>query len=490
MNILLVSPRTPETFWSFKHALGFVSKQAAFPPLGLLTVAGMLPRDWNCKLVDLNVSRLRDKHLVWADFVFISAMLIHKQSVKEVVKRCRQVDRPVIAGGPLFTPDRQEFPEIDHLVVGEAEELMDQLVQDLQAGQLKPIYEAQGFPDITRTPIPRWDLLRFRDYGSMGIQFSRGCPFDCEFCDVVALNGRVPRLKTPKQLLAELDALRRHGWDGSTFLVDDNFIGNRKRVKELLWALVDWRRRTGSKITFLTEASVNMADDPELLDLMVRAGFKKVFLGIETPNTDSLKECRKFQNTRRDLVAVVQTIQKAGLEVMGGFIVGFDSDTPDIFERQFEFIQKAGVVTAMVGLLQAVPRTRLYKRLAREGRLRGESLGDNTQAAFNFEPKLDREFLIRNYRKLMHRLYEPGVYYQRVRAFLKQHRPHGPTKPIGWRDFLAFLKSLWLIGVVHRGRRSFWRFFASTLVRHPTQFGLAITLAIYGHHFRKVAQTL
>jgi len=490
MNILLVSPRTPDTFWSFKHALRFVSKRAALPPLGLLTIAGMLPRQWEYRMVDLNVSRLRDKDIQWADYVLISAMLIHKSCVEDVAARCRKLAKPVIGGGPLFMPDLDEFPDIDHLVVGEAEDQVEDLIADLLQGSPKPLYQATEFPDITRTPIPRWDLLRMRDYGAMAIQFSRGCPFDCEFCDIVALNGRVPRLKSPHQLLAELNALRHHGWDGSTFIVDDNFIGNRKKVKELLRAIIGWRRDTGAHMTFLTEASVNLADDSELLKLMVEAGFKKVFLGIETPNPASLKECHKVQNTRRDMIDAVHTIQDAGMEVMGGFIVGFDNDTPDIFERQFEFIQKAGVVTAMVGLLQVVPRTRLYRRLAKEGRLLGESLGDNTRAALNFRPKLDREFLVHNYRKLMHNLYEPEVYYQRIRAFLDRHKPHGPRVQVSWPELNALFKSMWLMGVVHRGRRAYWRFITSTLRHHPAQFGLAMTLAIYGHHFRKVAKTL
>ena len=490
MNILLVSPRTPDTFWSFKHALRFISKRASLPPLGLLTVAGMLPREWNCRLVDLNVSRLRDQMIRWADYVLVSAMLVHQESVCDIAGRCRALGKPVIGGGPLFTPQTTEFPDIDHLVIGEAEEIIGDVVADMRAGRVRPLYRAEGFPDVTRTPPPRWDLIRMRDYATMPVQFTRGCPYNCEFCDIIALNGRVPRLKTPSQLLAELDALRYRGWKGATFLVDDNFIGNRKRVKELLRAIIGWRRDTGTRMTFLTEASVNMADDPELLRLMSAAGFKKVFLGIETPDADSLKACQKFQNIRCDLIEAVHTIQQAGMEVMGGFIVGFDSDTPDIFERQFEFIQKAGVVTAMVGLLQAVPRSRLYRRLAREGRLLGESLGDNTRASFNFEPKLDREFLVANYRKLMTRLYEPSAYYQRIRAFLKQHRVRGPRPQLSLSDIKALLKSLWVMGIVHRGRRAYWRFFASTLMQHPAQFGLAITLAIYGHHFRQVAKTL
>ena len=491
MRILLVAPRNPDTFWSFRHVLRFVGKRAAHPPLGLLTVAGMLPREWECRLVDLNVRRLEDRDLAWADHVLISAMLVHRESVREIAARCRELGKPVVAGGPLFTaasPD--EYPGIDTFVIGEAEELIDDLVADLRAGRPRPVYEAGRFPDITRTPIPRWDLIRHRDYASMSVQYSRGCPFDCEFCDIVALNGRKPRLKTPAQLLAELDGLRLSGWRGSTFLVDDNFIGNRRKVKALLRAIIGWRRDTRAGMTFLTEASVDLAADEELLQLMVDAGFKKVFLGIETPDAAALESCRKHQNVRCDLVEAVRTIQQAGIEVMGGFIVGFDEDRPDIFERQFEFIQKAGVVTAMVGLLQAVPRSRLYRRLKREGRLLGESLGDNTRARFNFEPRLDREFLVGRYRDLMTRLYEPENYYRRIRAFLDAHRPRGPRVRVGWRELNAFFRSLWLMGVVHKGRRAFWRFMGSTLRHHPAQFGLAMTLAVYGYHYRAVAREL
>jgi radical SAM superfamily enzyme YgiQ (UPF0313 family) len=489
VNILLVSPRTPDTFWSFRHALPFISKRAAFPPLGLLTVAAMLPREWACRLVDLNVTRLKDADIGWADCVLTGGMLVHWKSMLAVAQRCREFGKPVIGGGPLFV-EEETYPDFDHIVLGEAEELMAEIVADLRNGTLKSIYRAERFPDITCTPIPRWDLVNLHHYASLGVQFSRGCPYNCEFCDIVALNGRIPRLKTPAQMLAELDALRLRGWQGSVFLVDDNFIGNKRRVKELLRAMIGWRRDAGARITFITEASVNVADDPELLQLMVAAGFKKLFLGIETPDTESLVECQKLQNTKGDLVEAVRTIQQAGMEVMGGFIVGFDHDTPDIFERQFEFIQNAGVVTAMVGLLQAVPRSRLYQRLAREGRLLSESLGDNTRAALNFEPKLDKEFLVANYRKLMNRLYEPSAYYQRILAFLDQHRSRGPRGRVSWRDLQAFGKSLWLMGVVYRGRRAYWRFVGSTLMQHPNQLGIAITLAIYGHHFRQVARAL
>ncbi|MFA6543497.1 MAG: B12-binding domain-containing radical SAM protein [Limisphaerales bacterium] len=491
MKVLLVSPQTPDTFWSFKHVLRFVSKRSTFPPLGLLTVAALLPRDWQLKLVDLNVGRLRDEDLRRADVVMISAMIVHEASVREVVARCTALGKRVVAGGPLFTTGHDAFPEIQHFVLGEAEEVMPQLVADLQAGQLKPVYQAAARPSMALSPLPRWDLINLRHYVTMAVQFSRGCPFDCEFCDIIVMNGRVPRTKSPAQVIAELEVLRRRGWRDMVFIVDDNFIGDKRRTKALLHEMIAWRRRTNPKMGFFTEASMNLSDDPELRSLMVQAGFTKVFVGIETPQAESLAECHKFQNEGRDLVAAVHTLQQDGLQVMGGFIVGFDSDQPDIFNRQFEFIQRSGVVTAMVGLLTALPQTRLHQRLQREGRLEAKSTGNNTDATLNFKPKLNREFLQSGYRDLMKKLYEPGAYYQRIRTFMDNHRPTaGPSLRLSRVDFQAFVKSFWLLGVWHRGRVAYWCFFWGTLLRRPRQFRYGMELAIIGHHFRRVAQAL
>ena len=459
-------------------------------PLGLLTVAAMLPPEWKLKLVDMNAERLKDKDLLWEDYVLLGAMLVQRESVREIVARCTALEKTVIAGGPLFTTGYEAFPEIQHFVLGEAEEIMPQVVQDMQSGRLQSVYRCTNRPDITRTPAPRWDLIKFRHYVTMSVQFSRGCPYDCEFCDIIVMNGRVPRTKTPVQLIAELDALRRRKWKDMVFIVDDNFIGNKQQTKMLLHALIEWRRRTRTRIGFLTEASINLADDRELCALMVEAGFKKVFVGIETPSVEALAECHKLQNRNRDLVAAVQTLQRAGLEVMGGFIVGFDSDKSDIFKRQFEFIQRSGVATAMVGLLSALPQTRLWQRLKREGRLEAESTGNNSDATLNFKPKLSREFLQSGYRELVKKLYEPRNYYQRIRTFLKSHRPTGPRLHLSRADIIAFLKSFWVLGVWHRGRVGYWRLFLGTLIRRPRQFPHAIELAILGHHFRRVAKSL
>jgi len=490
MKVLLVYPRSPDTFWSFKHVLRFVSKRAAFPPLGLLTVAAMLPREWTLELVDMNVTDLRDDDLRRADYIMLSGMIVHRSSAHDVAARCAALGKTVIAGGPLFTTGHHDFPEIPHFVLGEAEDVIGQLVEDMRRGAVKPEYRAAEWPDVRKTPVPRWDLLRMSDYVTMPVQFSRGCPFTCEFCDIVIMNGRVPRTKTPAQVVRELEALRLAGWKKMVFIVDDNFIGNRKRARELLGAMIEWRARVRATMGFLTEASVNLADHEDLCELMVATGFKKVFLGIETPSASGIDECGKTQNSRRDLAETVRTLQRSGLEVMGGFIIGFDTDPPDIFARQYEFIQRTGVVTAMVGLLTALPQTALYQRLAREGRLLAETRGNNTDAAVNFATRLDRDYIISGYRELMRKLYAPRDYNRRIRAFLRALEQRGPAMRISWSDLQAFLKSVWLLGVWHRGRRAYWGLFWWTLLSRPRKLHAAMELSIMGHHFRRIANTL
>ena len=490
MNILLVSAATPDTFWSFKHILPFVSKKAAFPPLGLLTVAAMLPGDWQLKLVDLNIARLSDADIAWADYVMISAMIVQAESAREVIRRCREKGKTLIAGGPLFTTGHDGFPEADHFVLGEAEDVMPALVADMRSGRLQRFYRSDQRPDVTRTPVPRWDLIRLDHYATMPLQFSRGCPFDCEFCDIIVMNGRKPRTKTPGQMLTELESLVQAGWRGGIFIVDDNFIGNKVKVKAFLRELVAWRRKTRIPMALTTEASLNLADDPELLDLMVQAGFKKVFVGIETPAEASLVECGKFQNSGRDMLAAVRVIQNSGIEVMGGFIIGFDSDRPGIFEQQRRFIQESGIVTAMVGLLTALPGTKLFTRLKNEGRILSDPTGNNLDGVLNFVPTLDRELLVQGYRSLIQRIYAPNEYYRRILRFLREYRPGGPKMRPTWDDWMALVKSLWVMGVRTRGRREYWKFLTRVLVSHRRKFSEAVTLAIMGHHFRKVAAAI
>jgi radical SAM superfamily enzyme YgiQ (UPF0313 family) len=490
MKVLLVSPAVPTTFWSFTHVLPLLGKRAAFPPLGLLTVAAMLPRDWELRVVDLNVRGLDDADVAWADYVLLSAMIVQERSVGKVVARCQALGKPIIAGGPLFTTGHERFPAIPHFVLGEAEPVIAALVADMRAGRVQPLYGPGAKPDLEATPPPRWDLVRLRDYATMPLQFSRGCPFDCEFCDIVAMYGRTPRTKTPEQFTRELDALWDAGWRESVFIVDDNFIGHRPRAKALLSALAVWQARHPRPLPLLTEASLNLADDPDLIDLFVAAGFKKVFIGLETPNEQSLVECGKNQNARRDLVASVHTLQRAGLEVMGGFIVGFDSDEHSIFERQLRFIQESGVVTAMVGLLGALPRTRLFERLKAEGRLLRESTGNNLDAVLNFVPRMDAAKLVAGYRQLVQQLYAPRGYYRRALTFLASYEPRGPRAPASRTEQWAFLRSLWVLGVRSSGRRAYWRFMLQVLLSHRSAFGEAMNLAITGHHFRRVAAQL
>ena len=490
MNILLVSPRTPDTFWSFSHVMRLVGRRAAFPPLGLLTVAAMLPREWRLRLVDLNVTRLVDTDIEWADAVFISAMVVHEQSAREIIARSNARGKPIVAGGPLFTTASERFADAACCVVGEAEAIIATLVADLAAGCLKPRYQAAERPDVTTTPLPRWDLIDIRDYVTMSVQFSRGCPFDCEFCDITTVYGRVPRVKTPDQMIGELDAVLATGWKGPIFIVDDNFIGNKVKAKALLRAMIDWRRERRALTRFTTEASMNLVDDPELLDLMARAGFKNVFIGIESPQEASLKECRKVQNTRRDLVASVRKIHGAGIQVMAGFIVGFDSDNAGIFEQQRRFIQEAGVATAMVGLLTALPGTRLFTRLTNEGRMTGRTTGNNVEAVLNFIPAMDAGTLVEGYRRLVRELYAPREYYRRALTFLRDYRPVGARRRPRLAELRAFVRSLWVMGMAEPGRWEFWKFLCRSWLSHRRAFAEAVELAIRGYHFRVVVSRL
>ena len=497
MKILLVYPQYPDAFWSFKHALKFISKKAAFPPLGLLTVAAMLPEEWQKKLVDMNITTLTDEDIKWADYVFISAMIVQQKSVKEVIAQCGELHAKIVAGGPLFTTGYEQFNlgDVDHLVLGEAEDTLPLLLEDLQKGCAQHIYESNEHPEITETPIPLWELVDMGKYASMNVQYSRGCPFNCEFCDIVILNGHRPRTKDKSQLIAEFEALYGQGWRSSVFIVDDNFIGNKRKLKEeTLPAMVEWSQKRKYPFRFFTEASINLADDEELMQLMTKAGFDTVFVGIETPNEESLVECSKFQNVNRDLVASVKKMQNYGLEVQGGFIVGFDSDPVSIFKSQINFIQKSGIVTAMVGLLNAPPGTRLYHRLKKENRLLPYGSGDNTDGTMNFIPKMNQETLITGYKNVVKTIYSAKPYYERIKTFLEEYKPQKPRKAaegkIHFYEIKALIKSMWVLGVKEKGRRHYWGLFSSTLLRKPRLFPLFITLTVYGFHFRKVAEKI
>jgi radical SAM superfamily enzyme YgiQ (UPF0313 family) len=488
MKVLFVYPEFPDTFWSFKHALKFVKKKAGAPPLGLLTVAAMLPFEWEKRLVDLNVMALTEEELELADYVFISAMVVQRESARATIKRCKTAGVKVVAGGPLFTMEPEKFPDVDHFVLNEAEETLTPFLRDLEQGRARRVYTSDEFPDIHQTPVPLWKLANLKHYDSVSIQFSRGCPFNCDFCNVTSLLGHRPRTKTAAQIIAELDSIYALGWRKSIFFVDDNFIGNKKYIKtEMLPALIEWRKgKLGMR--FSTEASINLADDPELLSLMVQAGFDTVFVGIETPNEDSLAECSKNQNKGRDLVESVKRLQHAGLQVQGGFIVGFDNDSPSIFQQQIDFIQKSGIVTAMVGLLQAPLGTRLYERMQQEGRLVNEFSGDNVDGSTNIIPRMGLETLREGYQEILDHIYAPRFYYERVLTFLREYNPPKIRFHPDPQYILALWRSIYQLGIRGVERVQYWRLFFWTLFKRPRLFPLAITLAIMGFHFRLVTE--
>ncbi len=494
MKILLVYPRTPDTFWTFRHALKFISKKASFPPLSLITVAAMLPKEWQQRLVDMNITTLKNKDLKWADYVFISGMIVQKESALDVIARCNKMGKKVVAGGPLFTTEHEEIKGVAHYVLDEAEVTLPLFLNDLAKGHPQPLYTSPEKPSLSDTPLPMWSLVDMEQYSSMCIQYSRGCPFNCEFCDILTLYGRVPRTKTKEQMIAELDVLYKRGWRGGVFVVDDNFIGNKKKIKaEILPAIIEWMKAHKYPFVLSTEASINMADDNELLKLMAEANFDQVFIGVETPNAESLAECGKGQNESRDMIAAIKKVQTYGMQVQGGFIVGFDSDPPSIFKNQIQFIQNSGIVTAMVGLLNAPKGSRLYQRLKGEKRLVDDFSGNNTSCSMNFVPKMRLETLLEGYRHVMNTIYSPKQYYERVRIFLADFKPkhHPGQRPQLKRQHVrALFKTMWLLGVVDKGRKYYWKLFFSTLFKRPRSFPMAISLSVFGFHFRKTAEQL
>jgi radical SAM superfamily enzyme YgiQ (UPF0313 family) len=491
MKILLINPDIPLTFWSFKKALKFISRKAVVPPLGLLTVAAILPQDWETKLVDMTTTKLRDRDIRWADYVFVTAMLIQRKSADQVIERCRKIGAKVVAGGPLFTSLPEQYVHVDHLVLKEGELTLPLFVRDVQNGCPRKVYNTHEKADLHQTPIPIWNLIKMKKYAMMCIQYSRGCPFDCDFCDVTTLFGHKIRTKTTEQVLEELEALYSLGWRDEVFFVDDNFIGNKSLLKtKLLPAIIDWMKSRRYPFSFNTQASINLADDEELMDLMVQAGFDCVFVGIESPNEESLAECNKVQNKGRDLVACVKKIQRFGMQVQAGFILGFDSDKQSVFDSLIHFIQKSGVVTAMVGLLNAPRGTKLYHRLMNENRLSEEATGDNTDFSINFVPKMGIENLLKGYKKVVNTIYSPRNYYERILTFLRDYKP-GKNNRSKYRycDIKAFVKSIWHLGIIGKGRLSYWKLIFWSLIRKPQHFHLAVTLAICGFHFRSIFES-
>ena len=491
MRILLVNPEVPNTFWSLKYALNFVSKKALLPPLGLLTVASMLPDVWEMKLVDLNITRLRDRDLMWADLVFMTGMAIQRTSVDQVIEQCQKLNVKIVAGGPLFTAFPEAYLNIDHLVLKEAEVTLPVFLKDLAKGSPEPYYTTREKPDLTQTPIPKWDLIDMKKYALMGIQYSRGCPFNCDFCDVTRLFGQALRTKSKEQIIAELDSLYVAGWRGELFFVDDNFIGKKPALKrDLLPAMIQWMAAKKHPFRFNTQASINLADDEELMGLMVQAGFDCVFVGIESPDEINLADCHKTQNTQRDIVGAIQKIQQFGLEVQAGFIVGFDNDKPGVFDRMINLIQDGGVVTAMVGLLNAPRGTNLYKKMLSENRLTKPPTGDNMDCSMNFIPRMDMRELLGGYQKVLNTIYSQKYYCQRIKTFLENYN-FDNTMPVKLRysGIKAFFRAMWRIGIVEKGQIEYWKLLFWSF-KNPQTLRWAVRYSIYGYHFRRMLKNM
>jgi len=489
MKILLICPEYENTFWNFKEVLKIVGKKSAYPPLGLLTISPMLPKEWEKKLVDMNCEDLTEDLIKWADYVFISAILGQKQSTGEIIEIVQKLGKPIVAGGSLFSTSWKDYPTVETLVIGEVEDIFPDLVADLKKNKPKKMYTNNGFPDIKKAPIPDWSLINMKNYNSMVVQFSRGCPYDCEFCDVVQLNGRNPRIKSKEQFLAEFDSIYQRGWRAGIFIVDDNFMGNKARLKkEFLPAIIEWQKEKKFPFILSTQISINLSDDDELMELMISAGFATVFVGIETPDPDGLEECGKTQNINRDLVKSVKKIQNMGMEVNGGFILGFDSDKPSIFESQIEFIQKSGIVTAMVGLLNVSPQTRLHERLKKSKRLVKATDDTSRTSVLNFIPKMDANLLIDGYEKVVETIYSPEFFYARIKTFLKEFRPRKVKPPrFGMYHVRGMAGSIWFLGVMQAGRYYYWKLISWSLFKKISLLPYAIGLPLGLTRFKSFA---
>jgi len=501
IKVLMVWPCFPASFWSLGEVTQMVPERSLVPPLGLITVAALCPAQWEIRLVDLGFQDLRDEDILWADLVMVSAMAVQRKGVRLTLERASKLNRRTMIGGPYASsaPDAL-LPLADHVVVGEPDEVFPQIALDLERGSVRRLYSIAEKPDVRRTPVPRFDLLELNKYTFMSVQFSRGCPFTCEFCDIITIYGRRPRTKSPAQLTGELDAILQLGWRKEVFVVDDNFIGNHKAALELAQELERWQRRNGYPFAFFTEASIDLASRPALLDAMVKANFCRVFIGIESPSRESLKEIKKFQNLRRDPLDSIRLIQQHGLWVMGGFIVGFDSDPPDIFDQQIDFVERAAIPWAMTGVLQAPPTTALYERMKREGRL----LQDNPEPS-NFDPPNFRTVLplpelLDGAKRMLLTLYDPRRFFERALDSLErwQLQPGQRAPALSLLYLLrVLLKSVWKQGVLSGYRRAYWRYMRRLVSRwglHPQKRRLGFELALSGHHFiryaRQVAESL
>ena len=492
-NALLVYPEHPPTYWGADYALEISGVKATHPPLGLLTVAAMFPANYELRVVDMNVSALRDTDLEWADLVFTSTMITQHVSLRTVVERCNRVGVSVVAGGPHPTTFHEEITGVDHFVLDEVEETFAEFLRDLENGAAKSTYRERRKPDVTRTPVPRFDLIDITNYATMSVQFSRGCPFDCEFCDIIKLYGRVPRTKPPQQVVEEFDSLYRLGWRGPVFLVDDNFIGNKRDALRLLPVIADWQKARGYPFTLATEASANLALMDNMMDAMIEAGFDSVFVGIETPNPDALIKTKKQQNTDKTqknyLYHAVRKIQRHGMQVQGGFILGLDSDDAGVFDAQIEFVQKTGIPVAPIYLLTVLKGTDLYDRMKSEGRLLETPLGTNAML-LNFKTELEYSTLIDGYKRVIATLYDPTLenYFSRCLTMFKHLRPvRHLRKPKSKTEIeLAFMSVRRRLSAEQLPAYS--KFIGKVSKDHPRMLLDAIYLAAMGYHFEKITR--
>lgn len=496
MRVLLLYPRFPKSFWSFEKTLSLVDRKALLPPLGLVTVAAILPQTWEFKLVDLNVRPATEAEWAWADLVVLSAMIVQRQDLLSQIREAKRRGKKVAVGGPYVTalPDESEAAGADYLVLDEGEITLPMLVRAIAAGQSQGKFSANGEkPDVTTTPVPRFDLLDLHAYDNMSVQFSRGCPFQCEFCDIIVLYGRKPRTKTPAQLLAELECLYELGWRRAIFLVDDNFIGNKRNVKLLLRDLKQWMQDHGHPFRFHTEASVDLANDPDLLEAMVECNFNAVFLGIETPDVDSLSHTKKFQNTRDSLVEAVETITQSGMRVMAGFIIGFDGEKAGAGDRIVQFIEKTTIPTAFFSMLQALPDTALWHRLEREGRLRADEVSGSQTTLMNFVPTRPLAEIAQEYVAAFTQLYDPLVYLNRTyRHFRQLGAPKHEQKlrKLDRVTLRALLTICWRQGVVRKTRVRFWWNWLQILRHNPTVWTHYLSTCALSEHFLEYRQII
>lgn len=489
MKLLLIQPRAPESFWSFRWVFDSIvtTRRAVNPPLGLATVAALTPSDWEVVIVDENVESVPLE--TNADVVGIGGMGVHYQRQVELLRWFRAKGSHVVAGGSYASLCPEKYDAIaDTVIAGEAEYIWPEFCRDFEAGVSRPLYREGGTVALADSPAPRFDLLRLERYNMASLQFSRGCPFQCEFCDIVVMFGRSPRVKPVRQIIAELDALRLRGVR-DVFFVDDNFIGNRRAAKELLAALIDYQREHGVEFRFGTEASLNMAHDPELLDQLRAANFHWVFIGIESSDEASLRETGKLQNVREDMLTSLRRIYRHGIDVFAGFIVGFDHDTTETFERQYQFIMQSGVQMAMIGLLTAVPRTPLHARLKREGRLLGEAAEDNTRLSTNVLPKsMSYAEMIEGYRSLFQRLFSNRGIADRIRTKMRHYRPYGRTNGFTPIQQVAIFWRLLMRGVRPGGPGAWWHFLRTAVTVRPRKLGVVMAEWITGLSMRNYAE--